>query len=200
MKRAVPALTYHLLPLRHTLKYHETPIPGAYVIDLDPYTDERGFFARLFCAKEFQEKGLSPNIAQVNNSRSVYAGTLRGLHYQLPPFAEDKLVRCIQGSIFDVVLDLRKDSATFGQWRAETLTAENRKMLYIPKGCAHGFITLEPNSEIIYFVSAPYSKEYERGVRYNDPRFNIAWPLVPKVISERDLAHPDFIGEGVCVS
>lgn len=174
------------------MKLTETPLKGAFLIDLEPYQDDRGFFSRLFCAEEFTAKGLEGKIVQVNNSKSRFAKTLRGLHYQLPPFEETKLVRCIHGSIFDVIVDIRKDSATFGKWFGETLTSENRKMMYVPRGFAHGFITLTPDAEIIYFVSEMYSKTHERGIRYNDPRFHIEWPFEPEIISERDQAHPDF--------
>ncbi|CRX37472.1 dTDP-4-dehydrorhamnose 3,5-epimerase [Estrella lausannensis] len=179
------------------MKVIQLPIEGAFTVDLEPFGDERGFFSRLFCSREFQSKGLEEKVVQVNNSGSKHKGTLRGLHYQLPPFEETKLVRCIQGSIFDVVLDLRRSSPTFGQWHGEVLSQKNRRMLFVPRGCAHGFITLEDDSEIIYFVSEYYSKEQERGIRYNDPRFNIQWPIEPTVISERDLSHPDFSSEPI---
>lgn len=174
------------------MKMTPLSLEGAFLVELEPFGDDRGFFSRLFCSREFQSKGLEGKIVQVNNSGSKYKGTLRGLHYQLPPFEETKLVRCIHGKIFDVILDLRPESPTFGKWHGETLTADNRKMLFVPRGCAHGFITLEDNSEIIYLVSEYYSKEAERGIRYDDPRFNIQWPLPPTVISERDRSHPDF--------
>jgi len=171
------------------MKFHETPIPGSFLIEMEPSSDERGFFGRLFAAEEFEKRGLNGKILHINNSKSVHAKTLRGLHYQIPPFEETKLVRCLQGSIWDVVLDLREGSETLGKWFGETLTSENRKMLYVPEGCAHGFITLEANSEIIYFVSEVYSQAHERGVRYDDPAFNIAWPFAPEVISDRDKRH-----------
>jgi len=174
------------------MRYTETPLNDAYLIDLERKEDSRGFFSRVFCEKEFSEQGLSGKIAQVNNSLSVDQGTLRGLHYQLPPKAETKIVRCLKGSLFDVILDIRKDSPTFGKSFGAVLSAENRRMMYVPKGFAHGFLTLEPNSEIIYFVSEPYSKELERGIRWDDPRFKIEWPEIPKVVSERDQSHPDF--------
>lgn len=174
------------------MKFTETPVKGAFLIDLEPNQDDRGFFSRLFCADEFTKRGLEGKILQINNSRSRYENTLRGLHYQLPPFEETKLVRCIEGAIFDVVLDLRKDSETYRQWFGDVLSSENRKMLYVPRGCAHGFITLTPDSEIIYFVSENYSKEHERGIRYNDPAFNIKWPRGPEVISDKDRDYPDY--------
>lgn len=172
--------------------FHQTPLKDAYVIDLEKKGDERGFFARLFCAEEFSKHGLEPQFIQANNSFSVEKGTLRGLHYQLSPDAETKLVRCIRGSFYDVILDLRPDSPTFGQSFGAVLSSENRQMMYVPKGFAHGFLTLEPNSEVLYLVSAVYSKNNERGIRWNDPRFEIEWPDSPKVISERDANHPDF--------
>lgn len=169
-----------------------TPLGGTYEIEMDKKGDERGFFARLFCSREWKLAGLDSTIAQINNSLSTETGTLRGLHYQLPPAAETKIVRCIQGSLWDVCLDLRKESLTYLQWYAVLLTAQNRKMLYIPKGCAHGFITLEPNTEILYLVSSFYSPEHERAVRWDDPAFNITWPILPTTLSERDRNLPNF--------
>lgn len=180
------------------MKVRDTPITGAFLIDLEPNSDERGFFSRLFCSEEFAKKGLNPQIAQINNSHSRYAKTLRGMHYQLPPFEETKLVRCLQGALFDVMCDLRPDSPSFKQWFGAVLTAESRTMMYVPKGCAHGFLTLTDNTEIIYFVSEAYSKTHERGLRYDDPSFNIQWPYPPAVISERDLNHPNFTLEVSC--
>lgn len=174
------------------MKFNKTPIPGAYLIDLEKRGDERGFFARLFCAKEFQQEGLENNFVQANNSLSAQRGTLRGIHYQLTPKAEDKCVRCIQGALWDVVVDLRPDSPTYKQWFAAELTAKNRRMMFVPKGCGHAFITLEDDSEVIYFVSEFYSQELERGIRWNDPAFNITWPLEPVVISDRDKQHADY--------
>lgn len=172
--------------------YHKTPLKDAYVIDIEKRSDERGFFARLFCNEEFAKHGLESNFVQANNSLSKEAYTLRGLHYQLDPYAEIKLVRCIQGAFYDVILDLRPDSATFGKSFGAILSAGNRQMMYVPKGFAHGFLTLEPNSEVFYMVSQPYSKDLERGLRWNDPHFNIHWPAVPVIVSKRDASHPDF--------
>mgnify|MGYP000104837523 CR=1 FL=1 len=169
-----------------------TPLNGTYEIEMDKKGDERGFFARLFCSREWKLAGLDSTIAQINNSFSSETGTLRGLHYQLPPTTETKIVRCIQGSLWDVCLDLRKESPTYLQWHAALLSAQNRKMLYIPKGCAHGFITLEPNTEILYLVSAFYSPEDEGAVRFDDPAFNITWPIEPTVMSDRDRNLPNF--------
>jgi dTDP-4-dehydrorhamnose 3,5-epimerase len=174
------------------MRYTPNPICGSFLIDLNLLEDERGFFSRLACQEEFLEKGLEGKIVQLNDSYSRYKGTLRGLHYQLPPFEETKIVRCIRGSIWDVVVDLRPHSNTFCRWFGHTLTEENRTMLYIPKGCAHGFITLEDNTEILYLVSEKYSKEKERGVRWDDPAFSISWPLEPRYISEKDRNHPLF--------
>lgn len=174
------------------MKFTPAPLEGAYVIDLDIMSDNRGFFARLFCKEEFVKHGLNGDFIQANNSHSIHKGTLRGLHYQLAPKAETKLVRCIKGSLYDVILDLRKDSPTFGKSYGAILSADNRRMMYVPQGFAHGFLTLEDDSEVIYMVSQPYSKELERGIRWNDPFFNIDWKGVPQVISERDMSHPEF--------
>jgi len=172
--------------------FTETPIPGAYVIELDKRGDDRGFFARAFCVNEFDAHGLDRNVAQINNSLSAERGTLRGMHYQLPPQAETKIVRCVRGSLWDVILDLRQGSATFGHWHGAELSAANRKMMYVPKGFAHGFLTLEDNTEVFYLVTAFYAPELERGVRWNDPRFGIRWPFEPVVISDKDRNLPDF--------
>lgn len=174
------------------MKMKTTPLKGVYLIDLEKRGDERGFFARAFCTEEFWKHGLETTFVQANDSLSLEQGTLRGMHYQLPPFAETKLVRCISGSLYDVVLDLREESPTFGQSFGATLTAENRTMMYVPRGCAHGFLTLEPHTEVFYMVSNLYSPDYERGVRWNDPKFNIPWPTMPRVVSDRDNSHPDF--------
>jgi dTDP-4-dehydrorhamnose 3,5-epimerase len=174
------------------MQFRQTPLEDAYIIELDKKGDDRGFFARVFCQNEFAEQGLSTEFVQVNNSLSADEGTLRGMHYQLPPHAETKLVRCIRGSLWDCILDLRPDSPTFGQWYGEELSAENRRMMYVPKGFAHGFITLSPDAEALYFVDAFYAPDHERGIRYNDPAFNIDWPREPAVISEKDQTHRDF--------
>jgi dTDP-4-dehydrorhamnose 3,5-epimerase len=172
--------------------FHETPLKGAYVIELEKRGDDRGFFARFFCRNEFEKAGLVKEFLQVNNSLSRDEGTLRGLHYQLPPRAETKIVRCIRGSIWDCILDLRQDSPTFGKWFGETLSAENRKMMYVPKGFAHGFVTLEPDVETFYLVDEFYAPEYERCVRWNDAKFGIRWPMQPRIISDKDAKSRDF--------
>lgn len=172
--------------------FTETPLAGAYLIDLEKRGDDRGFFARVFCEKEFSAHGLATGFVQVNNSLSAEKGTLRGMHYQLPPKAETKLVRCVRGALLDVILDLRKGSPTFGRSYAAELSAENRRMLYVPKGFAHGFVTLEPDTEAFYFADEFYAPEAERGVRWNDPKFNIQWPQAPTVISDKDRDQRDF--------
>ena len=174
------------------MKFEETRLQGAFVIDLEKRGDERGFFARVFCESEFADHGLATRFVQVNNSLSADKGTLRGMHYQLAPKAEVKVVRCIRGSLFDVIVDLREDSPTFKQHFGVELSAENRRMLYVPKGFAHGFLTLENNTEAFYLVDEFYAPEMERGARWNDPAFGIDWPLEPTVISEKDEGHPDF--------
>lgn len=174
------------------MKFTETELKGAYIIELEKREDERGFFARAFCVNELGKLGLDASIVQINNSLSVFKGTLRGMHYQLAPKAETKMVRCIKGALFDVAVDLRKDSPTYKKWIGVELSADNRKMLYVPKGFAHGFLTLEPNTEAFYLVTEFYSPEHERGLRYNDPAINIQWPFAPSVVSDKDLKHPDF--------
>jgi dTDP-4-dehydrorhamnose 3,5-epimerase len=174
------------------MKFNKTKLNGAYTIDLDKREDERGFFARLFCINEFDGEGMDRNVVQINNSLSKDKGTLRGIHYQLNPKAETKIVRCIKGSLWDVIVDLRPDSPTFLQWFGETLSAENRRMMFVPKGFGHGFITLEPDTEAIYLVTEFYSPEHERGLRWNDPNIGIEWPIEPVIISEKDMNHKDF--------
>ena len=172
--------------------FRKTPLKGAYLVDPGRRGDERGFFARVFCEQEFKERGLSSRFVQVNDSLATRRGTLRGMHYQLAPHAETKLVRCIRGALYDVIIDLRDDSDTFGQHFGAELTAENRTMLYVPKRFAHGFMALEDDSEALYLVDEPYAPELERGIRWDDPRFEIDWPLEPTVLSEKDREHPDF--------
>jgi len=174
------------------MRFERTPIEGVYVIHLEKRGDERGFFARVFCREEFAKQGLVTGFVQVNNSLSAESGTLRGMHYQLGDYAETKVVRCIGGSLYDQVLDVRPESKTFGESFGLELSAENRTMLYIPKGFAHGFLTLTDDAEILYVVDAFYSPDYERGIRWNDPRFGLEWPMEPRVVSERDRGHPDF--------
>ncbi len=176
------------------MKFEKLPVDGAYLIDLEKRGDERGFFARVFCVNEFREHGLTTEFVQVNNSSSADVGTLRGMHYQLAPAAETKLVRCIKGSLWDCIVDVRPESATYGQWFGAELSAENRRMMYVPKGFAHGFITLEPDTEAFYFVDEFYAPEQERGLRWDDPKIGIEWPREPTVLSDKDRNHPDFAG------
>ena len=170
--------------------FTETILKGSYIIGLEPYIDERGWFARTWCKNEFEQVGHKAEWVQINHSFTKMKGTIRGLHYQLPPFSEIKLVRCISGTIFDVIVDLRKDSATFLQWFGTELSAANKKMLYIPEGFAHGFQTLDDDCELIYHHSEFYSPGVEGGIRFNDRAVNIKWPLPVTSISERDLNHP----------
>src|SRR2546430_8935215 len=174
------------------MRFVPTPLAGAVVIELDKREDERGFFARVFCEREFTDAGLDTHFVQINNSLSKDKGTLRGMHYQLGEAAEVKLVRCLRGALWDAILDLRPGSATFGQSFGAELSAENRRMIYVPRGCAHGFLTLEENTETLYLVSAFYDPGRERGVRWNDPRFAIRWPAPPLVISDKDAHQRDF--------
>jgi dTDP-4-dehydrorhamnose 3,5-epimerase len=169
-----------------------TPLSGAYLIDVEKKGDDRGFFARTFCQNEFGQLGLVRHFCQVNNSLSPRKGTLRGMHYQLAPRAETKVVRCISGALYDMVLDLRDGSATFGRSFGVELSAENRRMMYVPKGFAHGFLTLTDDTETFYFVDEFYTPERERCIRYNDPKFALKWPGTPVVISDKDKNQADF--------
>lgn len=174
------------------MKFLPTPLAGAYVVELEPLQDERGFFARSFCQDEFRAHGLEPVIAQCNVSFNRKRGTLRGLHYQAEPHAEAKLVRCTRGAIWDVIVDLRKGSATARKWYAIELTPDNRRALYIPKGFAHGFQTLADDTEVLYQMSEFYHPESARGVRWDDRTLAIQWPIKEAVISPRDRAFPIF--------
>ena len=174
------------------MKFISTPLSGSYLIDLEIKSDERGFFARYFCEKEFEINGLNTKWVQINNSHSNVKGTLRGLHFQNRPKSEIKLVRCIQGAIWDVIVDVRKKSKTFGKWFGAEITSTNRTMMYVPEGFAHGFITLEPNTEIIYLVSEFYSLEDENTILWNDQSIDINWPINPKIISNKDLNGKKF--------
>ena len=175
--------------------FHDTEIPGAFVIDLERLEDERGFFARAWCADEFAAQGLSTRLVQANLSFNASAGTLRGMHFQRAPHEEAKVVRCTRGALFDAIVDLRPDSPAFKRWLGVELTAENRRALYLPEGCAHGFQTLVDATEIFYLISESYAPESEGGVRWNDPAFGIEWPAaVARIITPRDAAWPDFVG------
>jgi dTDP-4-dehydrorhamnose 3,5-epimerase len=172
--------------------FRETELRGAFVVTPEPVHDDRGFFARTWCAREFAEHGLDTGIAQCSVSFNAKKGTLRGMHFQATPRAEAKLVRCTHGVIHDVVVDLRRGSPTFTRHVAAVLSAQNRQMLYVPEGFAHGFQTLADDSEVFYQISEVYSPEHARGVRWNDSVFDIAWPLAVTAMNERDRSYPDF--------
>jgi dTDP-4-dehydrorhamnose 3,5-epimerase len=172
--------------------FTETKLKGAFIIEPERQEDERGFFARTFCQEEFKAHGLNPNLVQCSISFNKKKGTVRGMHCQVAPYQETKLVRCTQGAIYDVIIDLRSDSLTFKKWLAADLTAENRRMFYIPKGFAHGFQTLKDNTEVHYQMSEFYHPESFKGIRWDDSTFNVKWPLSITVISEKDLSYRDF--------
>ncbi len=174
------------------MTFHETKLPGVFEIHLELNSDGRGFFARSWCQKEFEDQGLNPKVVQCNVSFNARKGTLRGIHYQDAPFQEAKLVRCTKGAIYDVIVDLRPQSPTFKDWIAVVLAADKRNMVYIPEGCGHGFLTLEDETEVFYQMSEFYHAELSRGVRWDDPAFQIAWPGLVEVISERDRTYPNF--------
>jgi dTDP-4-dehydrorhamnose 3,5-epimerase len=174
------------------MRFREAKLPGVFEIDLEAKPDERGFFARTWCQEEFQAHGLSTKLVQCSVSFNKRKGTLRGMHYQIAPHAETKLVRCTRGAIYDVVLDLRPQSPRFRDSIGVVLTAEKRNMIYVPEGCAHGFLTLEAETEVFYQMSEFQNAESSRGVRFDDPTFRIAWPEKIEVISERDRNYPNF--------
>lgn len=172
------------------MKLVPTPLAGAYAVELERLEDERGFFARSFCRDEFRSRGLASVVAQCNVSWNPRRGTLRGLHFQAAPHEEAKLVRCTRGAIWDVIVDLREGSPTRLRWHALELTAENRTALYVPEGLAHGFQTLSDDAEVLYQMSVPYHADLARGVRWDDPRIGIRWPLADPIVSARDRAYP----------
>jgi dTDP-4-dehydrorhamnose 3,5-epimerase len=172
--------------------FRETELAGVFEITPELRRDERGFFARSWCRKELEAQGLNSRLEQCSISFNLRKGTLRGIHWQIEPFEETKIVRCTQGAIYDVAVDLRKGSPTYKKWTAVTLSAAKRNMLYIPDGCGHGFITLQDETEVSYQISEFYKPESTRGVRWNDPAFGIVWPLPAEVISERDRTYQDF--------
>lgn len=169
-----------------------TKLAGAFIIDVERRTDERGFFARSWCEDEFAAHGIHMPPLQANVSSNPLRGTLRGMHYQLPPHEETKLVRCTRGAIYDVIVDLREESPTYGEWIGVELTADSFRMLFVPGRFAHGFITLADNTDVTYQVSAKYAPGAERGLRWNDPTIGIQWPIQPVLISEKDSVHPDY--------
>lgn len=175
------------------MKFIETNLKGAYVIEIEPISDNRGFFARSWCQQEFSDRGLNPNLVQCNISFNTNKGTLRGMHYQAKPHEEAKLVRCTRGSIYDVIIDIRPDSSTFKSWLSIELSAENRKALYIPEGFAHGFQTLENNTEVFYQMSDFYHPESAKGIRWNDPTLAVDWLLRNDlIVSIKDQQYPLF--------
>ena len=172
--------------------FNETRLKGVFFIEIEKNEDDRGFFARSYCFREFEKHGLNPRVVQCNVSYNAKKGTLRGMHYQVPPHDEAKLVRCTMGSIYDVIIDLRRGSPTFRNHLGAKLSAVDRKMIFVPEGFAHGFITLQDNTEVFYQMSEFYAPDSARGFRWNDPAFQVEWPLEPAVISERDRTYPDF--------
>ncbi|MDN3643375.1 dTDP-4-dehydrorhamnose 3,5-epimerase [Lutimonas halocynthiae] len=175
------------------MKFTALELEGAFVIEVDKMEDQRGFFGRLWCEKEFKDHNLNTNIVQSNVSLSKKKGTLRGMHFQRGSHAETKFVRCTRGSVYDVIVDLRPDSPTYKRWCGVELTADNYKMIYVPENFAHGFLTLEDNSEVYYMVTQFYSAEHEGGLHYNDSDINIEWPIEINEISDKDDKHPKFI-------
>jgi dTDP-4-dehydrorhamnose 3,5-epimerase len=175
------------------MKFSSTPLNGAYLVEIEPAMDDRGFFARSWSSEEFRQHGLDTSMAQCSISFNSKRGTLRGMHYQAEPYAETKLVRCTAGAIFDVIIDLRSASATYCNWFGVELTAANRKMLYVPKGFAHGFQTLTDDAEVFYQISDEFRSEHSRGVRWDDPAFGITWPLDVSVLSARDRDFPNYV-------
>jgi dTDP-4-dehydrorhamnose 3,5-epimerase len=176
--------------------FSPTPLAGAWLVDLDRHEDARGFFARTWCRREFEAQGLYARLVQCSMSRNLRRGTLRGMHWQAPPHAEVKLVRCSRGAIWDVILDLRPGSPTHLRHYGAELTAENGRALYIPEGFAHGFVTLADDSDVLYQMSEYYEPSAGRGVRWDDPAFGITWPVANPILHERDASYPDYVPEG----
>ena len=174
------------------MQFIETELPGVYLIALEPIADERGYFARTYCQAEFQRHGLNATIAQCSVSHNRHAGTLRGMHYQAAPRMEAKLIRCTRGALYDVVVDVRPQSPTYCRWIAVELTATGGQQLYVPEGCAHGFQTLEDDTDVYYQITEFYHPEHARGLRWNDPAIGIEWPVGARTISPRDQQFPDF--------
>jgi dTDP-4-dehydrorhamnose 3,5-epimerase len=178
------------------MKFTATSIAGVWLVEMERIEDARGWFARSWCEREFAERGLNPRLAQCSVSSNKQKGTLRGMHYQIAPHEEAKLVRCVRGAMFDVALDVRPSSATFKQWFGVELTSENGRMLYVPEGCAHGFQTLADDTEVLYQISTEWRPDSGRGIRWNDPSFGIPWPLPAPSLSPRDAAYADFASSG----
>ena len=174
------------------MHFEETGLPGAWLLDVESHLDDRGSFSRIWCRREFGERGLVTELVQASLSWNARRGTLRGMHYQVPPRAEVKLVRCVRGAVHDVIIDLRPDSPSYGRHFAAELSAGNRRAVYVPKGFAHGFQALDDGSEVLYHMSEFYSPEHGRGVRWDDPAFGIDWPVPDPIMNERDRSYPDF--------
>ena len=174
------------------MKFKETSVKGCFLIEAEPRIDERGIFRRHFCTEEFKSHGITPVVKQGNITESTYKYTLRGFHYQKAPHEEGKTISCIRGAVYDIVVDLRKQSKTYLKWEGFTLSDESRTSLHVPPGCAHAYLTLEPNSVVHYYVSESYHSESERGIRYNDPFFKFKWSHEPEHISEKDNSFPDY--------
>ena len=177
------------------MKFRETTIAGAWLVQPEPRVDSRGHFARLWCREEFARHNLRADFVQCNNSFSIETATLRGLHWQSAPHGEVKLVSCTRGRVFDAIVDVRPESPTFLKWFGVELSSDNRTMVYVPEGCAHGYLTLADNSEVVYPVTAAYDAAAERGLRWDDPAIGIAWPVQPLVISDKDRAWPNWKSE-----
>jgi dTDP-4-dehydrorhamnose 3,5-epimerase len=178
------------------MKFTPAEIDGAFVVSMEPFVDERGTFARAWCEEEFRLAGVAMTTAQTNVSSSLRAGTIRGLHWQAAPCLEAKLLRCTAGAIFDVIADVRRGSSTFGRWQGFELSAQGLQLVYIPQGCAHGYQTLVDGSEITYNTSTPYAPHTERGLRWDDPTFDIQWPIAEVIVSSKDASWPDFDLQG----
>ena len=172
--------------------FKATKIKGAWIVDLQRNSDERGYFARAWCTEEFEDHGITPKLCQLNLSYSSNRGTLRGMHYQIDPHSEMKAVRCVKGALFDVIIDLRRESNTYKEWFGFELNERNKSMLIVPEGCAHGFLTLQDDSEAFYLVSAAYNQVSERGLRWDDPSFNIKWPFHPIEVSSKDRSWKNY--------
>ena len=175
------------------MKFTETKLKGAFIVEIEKIADDRGFFGRSWCLKEFEARGLTSRVVQTNVSSNRKKATLRGMHYQIAPYQESKLIRCTRGAIYDVIIDLRPESPTYKKWTGVELTADNYGLFFVPEDFAHGFITLVDNTEITYQVSQFYTPGSEKGIRFNDPAFNIQWPLEVSVISEKDRTWPDYM-------
>lgn len=174
------------------MKFHKQKIADVYLIEPTPFVDDRGVFRRHFCDTEFSQQGIVTDVRQCNVSENRFAYTLRGFHYQIEPYGEGKTLSCLKGSIYDIIVDLRKSSPTYMQWVSFELNENNRHTIHIPPGCANAFLTLEDNCLIHYYCSQPYTPNSERGIRFNDPAFDFKWPHEPQVISDKDLSHPDY--------